>query len=111
MPTAFSQLPVFNSDIKFVAGDDVEILCTLKETGIPIDLTYYSYESVIILNDGSTIAFVIIPTLLTAGQITLTLARNITAGIPLGEYTWYLKITSISDNYARTWAKGACIVS
>lgn len=110
MPTAYAQLPV-PADIKFIAGDDVEIMCTLSEGGTAIDLTLYSYVAYIVFNDGSKVPFTILQTLLTAGQITLTLSRALTVGMNLGEYTWYLQITDLTTNYTRTWSKGACIIS
>ena len=108
MPTGFSQLPT-PMDIKFVAGDDVAILITIKENGVVMDLTNYTFESKIMT--ATPTSFTIVNTDLTHGQITLTLTDTVTGAITPTEYDWYLKWTDTSIGYTRTSAEGKCKIS
>jgi hypothetical protein len=84
-------------------GDDLSITLVAKQDSSAIDLTGYTFESKVDIG-GSYVVFTVDNTDFATGIIVLTMTDTLSAGIPLGENSWYLDRTNAG--YQRRWVSG-----
>jgi hypothetical protein len=95
-------------DIRYTYGDDRTFSLTItdKITGLPKDLTSYSFTSGVI---SPAISFTVSNSVPLTGVITVAIsASGTTALVKNGKYSWYLKYTL--SGKTRTYLEGQFLV-
>lgn len=100
MPEIINQLPA-KVDVYMVDDDDLVLNITLG-----IDVTDYTFESGVIIDDATTINLTVTTITAATGVIKAVLAHaDIDTEADPGTYVWYLKWTD-ADGYIRTIIAG-----
>ncbi len=83
-------------NIKIAQGDDLSILLDFD-----INLTGYTFTSVVAESDGTTTTITVVETDLSSGQITLTMTDTLSAALSVTEdnsfHSWYLDRTNAGN--------------
>lgn len=87
-----------DQDIRYAKGNDrtFTVLFTNKTTGLPVDLTGYTFTSGV---DSPSVSFSVSNSAPTTGQITVTITSAMTTALLVAQrYTWFLKYVYSSSH-------------